>query len=147
MCAALYPENICMYGRNHNEADPATKKKIIIKDSITNEPMDIDAIQTSKARGPLSAEEKGRRKSLNLCMYCGDADHLLENCTALKKTRFHAIKAVTFQEAVEVMGSISEVDSDEASCNSKIRRQFRTLSKRRRSSNNMPNFLQKLDQY
>ena len=34
----------------------------------------------SKPRGPLSNEEKERRKRENLCLYCGSSKHLLENC-------------------------------------------------------------------
>ncbi|KAJ2914470.1 hypothetical protein MD484_g5942, partial [Candolleomyces efflorescens] len=39
-------------------------------------PMEIDAIR----RGPLSAEEKERRRKEGLCMYCGQGKHFARDC-------------------------------------------------------------------
>ncbi len=36
-------------------------------------------------RGPISNEEKERRRKENLCMYCGSASHTLDNCPLKKK--------------------------------------------------------------
>ena len=44
-------------------------------------PMELDAIQqSSRRRGPLSPEERERRRRLNLCLYCGDAGHNVSEC-------------------------------------------------------------------
>lgn len=44
-------------------------------------PMDIDALNTqSTPRGPLSEQEKQRRRQKNLCLYCGQPNHTVENC-------------------------------------------------------------------
>lgn len=39
-------------------------------------PMEIDAIR----RGPLTAEEKQRRREQGLCLYCGQGQHTVANC-------------------------------------------------------------------
>ncbi|RXW13331.1 hypothetical protein EST38_g12525 [Candolleomyces aberdarensis] len=39
-------------------------------------PMEIDAVR----RGPLSDEEKARRRSLGLCLYCGQGKHFVKDC-------------------------------------------------------------------
>lgn len=36
-------------------------------------------------RGPLSQEEKDKRREEGRCLYCGDSDHLLANCPNTKK--------------------------------------------------------------
>jgi len=36
--------------------------------------------KNKKFHGPISKEEKERRKRENLCLYCGSSDHLLDNC-------------------------------------------------------------------
>ena len=44
-------------------------------------PMELDAVQqTRRRRGPLSQEERSRRRRLNLCLYCGEEGHLLKDC-------------------------------------------------------------------
>ncbi|KAJ8095487.1 hypothetical protein PM082_023257 [Marasmius tenuissimus] len=43
-------------------------------------PMEIDATRTAKPRGPLTAEERQRRKDKNLCMYCGGSGHKANVC-------------------------------------------------------------------
>ena len=48
-------------------------------------PMEVDAMR----RGPLSAEEKDRRRRNNLCMYCGAGEHFANNCPN-KSTRAKA---------------------------------------------------------
>ncbi|EIW76442.1 hypothetical protein CONPUDRAFT_111405 [Coniophora puteana RWD-64-598 SS2] len=40
-------------------------------------PMEVDAV---KFRGPLSQEEKDRRKRLGLCDYCGQGKHSADDC-------------------------------------------------------------------
>lgn len=43
--------------------------------------MDLSAV-SSQHRGPLSDEEKDRRRQLNLCYYCGKKGHRVINCMA-----------------------------------------------------------------
>lgn len=43
-------------------------------------PMEIDATRVSRPRGPLTDEEKNRRRTLNLCLYCGGAGHSANDC-------------------------------------------------------------------
>jgi hypothetical protein len=42
-------------------------------------PMDVDSIQH---KGPLTQEEKDRRRQNNLCLYCGKAGHQVKDCRA-----------------------------------------------------------------
>lgn len=44
-------------------------------DSDTAEPMQVDAIKRS-----ISTQEKERRRSENICLYCGDSWHYAVNC-------------------------------------------------------------------
>ena len=44
-------------------------------------PMEIDAVK----RGPLSPQERSRRKQLGLCMYCGATGHTVSTCPLNKK--------------------------------------------------------------
>jgi hypothetical protein len=63
------------------------------------EPMEIDASKTSKfskARGPLTTEEKERRRKNKLCMYCGGSNHFADSCPNMSeaaKKRLAASKA------------------------------------------------------
>ncbi len=41
--------------------------------------------QKSKFRGPLSKEEKERRRKENLCLYCGSSEHSLDKCPLRNK--------------------------------------------------------------
>ena len=41
----------------------------------------------SKFRGPLSKEEKDRRRKENLCLYCGSSQHTLEKCPLKNKNK------------------------------------------------------------
>ena len=53
-------------------------------------PMDIGRI-----RGPLTNEEKQRRRAQNLCLYCGKAGHLVRDCQASgKKSRPTPVKQI-----------------------------------------------------
>ena len=46
------------------------------------EPMEVDALnlKTSKPKGPLTAEEKARRRREGLCSYCGVKGHFADSC-------------------------------------------------------------------
>lgn len=39
-----------------------------------------DAMDLGKVRGPLSSEEKARRRNNGLCLYCGDPGHFADKC-------------------------------------------------------------------
>ncbi|SCZ88669.1 BZ3500_MvSof-1268-A1-R1_Chr10-2g03039 [Microbotryum saponariae] len=69
--------------------DFATSRSAVSLNDGGPRPMDIDAnrrrIQvnnTNVRRGPLSGNEKERRRANNLCLYCGRAGHLFANCRA-----------------------------------------------------------------
>src|SRR4030095_6170085 len=64
-----------------NPAPPASSK------SGTSKPSE------SKPRGPLSDEEKERRKKLNLCVYCASPKHSVADCplVASKEAKVTAI--------------------------------------------------------
>lgn len=51
-------------------------------------PMDIDTLAKTTRRGPLTTEEKQRRRQLNLCLYCGAKGHMAANCPASKRRFF-----------------------------------------------------------
>lgn len=53
------------------------------------QPMDIDGVRPRpQPRPPLTAEEKQRRRDLNLCLYCGEPNHLAANCPAIPAARY-----------------------------------------------------------
>lgn len=58
-------------------------------------PMEIDSIK----RGPLTAEEKRRRKDLNLCGYCGAASHLIKDCPLAPKRPLNRIATTSTTSA------------------------------------------------
>lgn len=58
-------------------------------------PMDLSA---TKKRGPLSAEEKERRKRLNLCAYCGDKGHGVNDCPLCNRTTRPNVNAMTMSQ-------------------------------------------------
>ncbi|CED82430.1 Zinc finger, CCHC-type [Phaffia rhodozyma] len=43
----------------------------------------IDIDNLSSPRGPLTAQERDRRRELNLCLYCGQPGHIRINCPVL----------------------------------------------------------------
>ncbi|XP_053563243.1 tyrosine--tRNA ligase, cytoplasmic isoform X1 [Bombina bombina] len=45
-------------------------------------PMEIGVI-----RGPLTADERMRRKTNHLCMYCGNSNHMVTDCPILRKNK------------------------------------------------------------
>lgn len=53
-------------------------------------PMDIDAVNTVSPRGPLSPQEKHRRRQLNLCLYCGQPNHMAYACPLKARRRVQA---------------------------------------------------------
>lgn len=53
-------------------------------------PMDIDAVNTTSPRGPLPAQEKQRRRQLNLCLYCGQPNHTVNTCPIKPQPRAQA---------------------------------------------------------
>lgn len=59
--------------------------------SSTVVPMEIDAVR----RGPVTAEEKERRRRLGLCFYCGQGKHTIQDCPNMsdkaKKARAKAV--------------------------------------------------------
>lgn len=60
------------FSTNYNAAPTPSRE-------IPSDAMQVDNLQR---RGPLSNEEKEKRKRLGLCLYCGSKDHLLASCSA-----------------------------------------------------------------
>lgn len=58
------------------------------------EPMQIDAFQ---CRGPLTEEEKQRRRRANLCLYCGNPGHQAMGCPN-KRNRLQAQGTIAIQD-------------------------------------------------
>jgi hypothetical protein len=56
-------------------------------------PMELDAMK----RGPLSEQEKKRRRENNLCLYCGSGQHLRANCP-LAKPRNASLNKMSIQD-------------------------------------------------
>lgn len=47
-----------------------------------------DSRQAGGLRGPISAEERQRRRQQKLCMYCGKAGHFIQNCSMRNQTPY-----------------------------------------------------------
>ena len=52
-------------------------------------------IDTTRRRGPLSEEEKQRRRANRLCLYCGGPGHIAVNCPHRPKRQVNQITACT----------------------------------------------------
>src|SRR5689334_22324998 len=54
-----------------------------------SDPVMLDSVtdHVSKPRGPLSAEEKSRRRTAGLCLYCGGAGHIAATCPLVSSRR------------------------------------------------------------
>lgn len=72
----------------------------------TGDPMDLSAASSSK-KGPLTQEEKNRRRSLKLCMYCGEAGHFIQSCPVKPSREPANLRATSISEAevAEISGN------------------------------------------
>lgn len=66
--------------------------------------MDLSAVNV-RPHGPLTPQEKERRRKLGLCIYCGETGHVIRNCPI--KPPGGPISASTFDT-----GSINKRDSE-----------------------------------
>ncbi|CCG84995.1 protein of unknown function [Taphrina deformans PYCC 5710] len=71
------------FGPRRNPTVPSTQREVVAGNprpstSVNNRtiPMDLDGTK----RGPLSDAEKKRRYNNNLCLYCGQAGHQIDEC-------------------------------------------------------------------
>ena len=48
---------------------------------------EVEPMQIGSIRGPLTEEERKKRRSLGLCLYCGQKGHFLRDCTVKPKRR------------------------------------------------------------
>ncbi|XP_053571501.1 uncharacterized protein LOC128661250 [Bombina bombina] len=76
-------------------------------------PMEIGTI-----KGPLTYEEKQRRRSLNLCMYCGNKDHTVSTCPTLIRQKrgtptlfMESSEVKSEKEEMDVGGSVTKTDT------------------------------------
>ena len=66
-----------------------------------NDPMDLSLVE-SQHRGPLSNEEKDRRRRLGLCYYCSEKGHLLKMCPV--RPQIHSRGVETSEEEINFSG-------------------------------------------
>jgi hypothetical protein len=71
-------------------AKPFPRESFNTSPTNTPTPMEID---TTRRRGPLSAEEKQRRRANRLCLYCGGPGHIAVNCPHRPKRQVNQITA------------------------------------------------------
>ena len=64
----------------------ATTTAVHTSNNDGNTAMDLSKIQ-SRPRGPLTAQEKQRRRDNNLCLYCAEKDHQAINCPRKANTK------------------------------------------------------------
>lgn len=64
---------------NPNSRSSASPQQKLVPLVTQDDAMDLSSTQTQR-RGPLSQEEKDRRRKLGLCNYCGEKGHLVRNC-------------------------------------------------------------------
>lgn len=64
-------------GQQHPSERPHPKPESV--------PMDLDAIGSSKRHNKLTKEERQRRFTENLCLYCGEGGHRLSSCPKKSK--------------------------------------------------------------
>ena len=98
----------------------------------TPTPMEID---TMRRRGPLSEEEKQRRRANRLCLYCGGPRHIAINCPHRPRRQVNQIVACTKPESIfplEVSDSINSTnkvsDSIHSTNSPSISNKFEILS-------------------
>lgn len=70
------------------------------------DPMDLSAISNSK-KGPLTQEEKERRRMLKLCMYCGGSGHYLQGCPVKPSRQPTSLRSTSLAktEVTEISGN------------------------------------------
>ena len=73
-------------------AKPFPRESFNTSPTNTPTPMEID---TTRRRGPLSEEEKQRRRANRLCLYCGGPGHIAVNCPHRPKRQVNQITAST----------------------------------------------------
>ena len=74
----------------------------------TPTPMEID---TMRRRGPLSEEEKQRRRANRLCLYCGGPGHIAINCPHRPRRQVNQIVACTKPESIFPLGVSDSINS------------------------------------
>ena len=79
-----------------------------VSQANTPTPMEID---TMRRRGPLSEEEKQRRRANRLCLYCGGPGHIAINCPHRPRRQVNQIVACTKPESILPLGVSDSVNS------------------------------------
>lgn len=73
----------CLYEANQENRAEARRNRVRHTNHNDSTAMDVDNIQTQ--RGPLSKEEKDKRRKNGECLYCGKPGHRVANCPAKPK--------------------------------------------------------------
>ena len=96
-------------------AKPFPRKSFITSPKNTPTPMEID---TTRRYGPLSEEEKQRRRTNRLCLYCSGPGHIVVNCPHRLNRQVNQITASTTSTKPESI-SLGMSDSPNSSSHSK----------------------------
>ena len=98
----------------------------------TPTPMEID---TTRRRGPLSEEEKQRRRTNRLCLYCGGPGHIAINCPHRPRRQVNQIVASSNCTKPEPI-SVGISDSPNSTNSPNLTNRFDVLSQLEEELNN-----------
>ena len=88
-------------------------------------------IDTTRRRGPLSEEEKQRRRANRLCLYCGGPGHIVVNCPHRPKREVNQIVASSNYikpESISIFDSPNSTNSPNNTNNPNLSNKFDVLS-------------------
>ena len=97
--------------------------------SPMNTPTSME-IDTTRRRGPLSEEEKLRRRANRLCLYCGGPGHIVVNCPHRPRRQVNQIVASSNCAKPE---SIGIFDSPNSTISPNLSKKFDVLSQLEKS--------------
>ena len=103
-------------------AKPFPRESYNVSPMNTPTPMEID---TTRRRGPLSEEEKQRRRANRLCLYCGGPGHIAVTCPHRPKRQVNQIVATSNYIKPE---SIAIFDSPNSTNSPNLSNKFDVLS-------------------
>mgnify|MGYP002804392277 CR=1 FL=1 len=74
--------------RDHRPLPPRFDRVSLESSRVTETPAVEEPMQIGSIRGPLSKEEKEKRRQGKLCLYCGNAGHFVKECPKKPKGSF-----------------------------------------------------------